>query len=88
MLRPARAHSRAISVRDAGQHFAKLGVARCQPEGDREEHLRVSTDLTWDSVPPVIARSRAEALGGMVGPHTGEFTEVGLRLDLPLSCPH
>lgn len=30
----------------ARQHFKELGVARFQPEGDREGHLRISTDLT------------------------------------------
>lgn len=53
----------AISVRGTGQHFAELGVARCQPEGDRVGHLRVSADLAWDLASHICARSRTEAAG-------------------------
>lgn len=57
--------SRALSVKGAGQHFTKLGVARCQREGDREEHMGDSTNLAQDSTPPALARSRVETAGGL-----------------------
>lgn len=58
-------HVPALSVKGAGQHFTEQGVARCQQEGDREEHMAASTNKPRPGLSPAaLARSRVEAAGG------------------------